>query len=126
MRVPNQEGGNRLVDHASLIILERMLEKSGIDPLCIHDKDFNWDQIETITKEWTRRVGENLAYAILSSLSLLDFEKVVIEGAFPEKVKALIVEEVETQLNSGDLQGCLLYTSPSPRDKRQSRMPSSA
>ena len=26
----------------------------------------------------------------------------------------------------GNLQGCLLYTSPSPRDKRQSRMPSSA
>ena len=24
------------------------------------------------------------------------------------------------------LEGCLLYTSPSPRDKRQSRMPSSA
>ena len=26
----------------------------------------------------------------------------------------------------GDIQICLLYTSPSPRDKRQSRMPSSA
>ena len=26
----------------------------------------------------------------------------------------------------GDRYGCLLYTSPSPRDKRQSRMPSSA
>ena len=26
----------------------------------------------------------------------------------------------------GGLKGCLLYTSPSPRDKRQSRMPSSA
>ena len=25
-----------------------------------------------------------------------------------------------------DARGCLLYTSPSPRDKRQSRMPSSA
>ena len=25
-----------------------------------------------------------------------------------------------------DLKACLLYTSPSPRDKRQSRMPSSA
>ena len=25
-----------------------------------------------------------------------------------------------------DASGCLLYTSPSPRDKRQSRMPSSA
>ena len=26
----------------------------------------------------------------------------------------------------GELYSCLLYTSPSPRDKRQSRMPSSA
>ena len=26
----------------------------------------------------------------------------------------------------GDLYGCLLYTSPSPRDQRGSRMPSSA
>ena len=30
-----------------------------------------------------------------------------------------------TGVNSGFI-GCLLYTSPSPRDKRQSRMPSSA
>ena len=27
---------------------------------------------------------------------------------------------------AGLVEGCLLYTSPSPRDKRQSRMPSSA
>ena len=31
--------------------------------------------------------------------------------------------DLETILRIGD---CLLYTSPSPRDKRQSRMPSSA
>ena len=30
------------------------------------------------------------------------------------------------QLNGNKLRYCLLYTSPSPRDKRQSRMPSSA
>ena len=29
-------------------------------------------------------------------------------------------------VNGEELEGCLLYTSPSPRDKRQSRMPSSA
>ena len=33
----------------------------------------------------------------------------------------MYVEDAE-----GGYQGCLLYTSPSPRDKRQSRMPSSA
>ena len=31
-----------------------------------------------------------------------------------------------TILETSPLIGCLLYTSPSPRDKRQSRMPSSA
>ena len=48
-----------------------------------------------------------------------------------------IIDEYKSQnakvatANEGDLPGlaaknCLLYTSPSPRDKRQSRMPSSA
>ena len=32
----------------------------------------------------------------------------------------------EVKLYGGSKKGCLLYTSPSPRDKRQSRMPSSA
>ena len=32
----------------------------------------------------------------------------------------------ETQKIYHQFKGCLLYTSPSPRDKRQSRMPSSA
>ena len=30
------------------------------------------------------------------------------------------------QLQSGWIQACLLYTSPSPRDRQRSRMPSSA
>ena len=34
--------------------------------------------------------------------------------------------EFETALNKMRAGICLLYTSPSPRDKRQSRMPSSA
>ena len=58
-----------------------------------------------------------------------------------EDIKNLIVqtenEQLEFKETTGQLErgmetlcaflnGCLLYTSPSPRDKRQSRMPSSA
>ena len=32
----------------------------------------------------------------------------------------------ELEWDDEDIEACLLYTSPSPRDKRQSRMPSSA
>ena len=47
------------------------------------------------------------------------------EDADPE-LEALLREEPERFLLVEPLQACLLYTSPSPRDKRQSRMPSSA
>ena len=40
----------------------------------------------------------------------------------PEQRDALLLELLTLE-HAGD---CLLYTSPSPRDKRQSRMPSSA
>ena len=36
------------------------------------------------------------------------------------------LEPVAKKILQGNLEFCLLYTSPSPRDKRQSRMPSSA
>ena len=50
-------------------------------------------------------------------------------------VKSIICHAAGTGINTGTAQvyycptgitSCLLYTSPSPRDKRQSRMPSSA
>ena len=55
-----------------------------------------------------------------------DFDRSIIppSGANPS-IKAPDV--YRTTLSNGiGVLGCLLYTSPSPRDKRQSRMPSSA
>ena len=37
-----------------------------------------------------------------------------------------LAEEIENYFRDGQRFGCLLYTSPSPRDQRGSRMPSSA
>ena len=44
-----------------------------------------------------------------------------------EKIReTAVLNENDFILEIGPGKGCLLYTSPSPRDKRQSRMPSSA
>ena len=69
-------------------------------------------------------------------ITALDFAKAADALAFAETIdpklsrvkvgKELFTRagpQVVTELHS---LGCLLYTSPSPRDKRQSRMPSSA
>ena len=40
--------------------------------------------------------------------------------------RAAAIEQLEVWASRAEVEICLLYTSPSPRDKRQSRMPSSA
>ena len=42
------------------------------------------------------------------------------------KSKDEVLERISWSKKSLNKKACLLYTSPSPRDKRQSRMPSSA
>ena len=49
---------------------------------------------------------------------------VVAIGALPYPVTFLCTDLISELW--GERKACLLYTSPSPRDKRQSRMPSSA
>ena len=44
-------------------------------------------------------------------------------GSWEEATENLTIDEVKSV---AETKNCLLYTSPSPRDKRQSRMPSSA
>ena len=37
-----------------------------------------------------------------------------------------LVKVIDTHIHADHISGCLLYTSPSPRDRTRSRMPSSA
>ena len=50
----------------------------------------------------------------------VDGDKVRFRFGFPEKFGGW------SKYTSSTYQGCLLYTSPSPRDRQKSRMPSSA
>ena len=63
-------------------------------------------------------------------------ERAIVRRLWPDRIVVQIVErspyalwQYQEQIKLVDYEGeviCLLYTSPSPRDKRQSRMPSSA
>lgn len=108
MRVPDQEGGNRLVDHASLVVLERKIARTGGEPHALYDPETDWQKFEPLLSEWIFGAGRNLAHAIVSSLSVMDFEAVVIDGAIPNQVKVRLVQEVISQLESTDLQGVLM------------------
>ena len=55
----------------------------------------------------------------------LEIDGVVVE-ALPHMVNVRIKRLMHHSRITGPTEGCLLYTSPSPRDRSLSRMPSSA
>ncbi|WP_458526926.1 ROK family transcriptional regulator [Onishia taeanensis] len=106
LRVPDEHGGDRLVDHASLVVLERMVADHGGDPLRdLHPEADEWDAVESCVQTWISRAGRSLAHAIISSLAVIDFQAVVIDGAFPPAIRTRLVGEVERQLERLDMQG---------------------
>ena len=65
-----------------------------------------------------------IALYVPLSAPLSTLESSLKESELPESVGQPVL--VISSLLLALVTGCLLYTSPSPRDKRQSRMPSSA
>lgn len=106
LRVPGGEPGqDRLVDHASLQVLEDMAERAGVDPSRVATDPGFWDDHEDLASRWIAKAGLGLAHATVSALAVIDFEAVVIDGAFPPQVRAALVEAVDRELDGMDLQG---------------------
>ena len=78
----------------------------------LHDRFCRFDKWETTNKEWnpeTNRFNEVPLYT---------------EAQAREAFKGEMLDKFKE--NTIDPNTCLLYTSPSPRDRQKSRMPSSA
>ena len=73
---------------------------------------------------WVKKEGESVSQDEV--IAEIETDKVVLEVLAPSdgKISKIHKNEGDTVLSAELI--CLLYTSPSPRDKRQSRMPSSA
>lgn len=106
LRVPDEPGGDRLVDHASLVVLERMVSEHGGDPSRdLPPEADDWARVESQVQPWISRAGRSLAHAVISSLAVIDFQAVVIDGAFPPAIRNRLVAEVGRQLDRLDMQG---------------------
>lgn len=107
LRIPDEPGGTRLIDHASLAILEQLVIAEGRDPERLGPDAPDWDPLDPAVTTWIGRTARSLAHAIVSTQAVLDFEAVVIDGAFPSAVRNRIVEAVGNQLDRLDLQGVI-------------------
>lgn len=95
----------QLIDHASVVQLERMLMGCGRDPSSIWLTPENWEDFGATLGNWIAHTAEALALATATVCSVIDFEAVVIDGGFPQRIRSAITEATRKALLRLDLQG---------------------
>ena len=88
-----------------LVVLEKALASADKKHVLLEEDESDWSGLEPEVSTWIDRAARSLAHAIVSSLSIIDFEGVVIDGSFPAEVKATLVDAVKTNLKNIDVQG---------------------
>lgn len=104
MRVPEHDGGNRLLNHTSLVVLERSIAEAGGDPCAIHDADRDLAELEPMLSAWISGCGDPRTCDCVLAVRTR-FRSSVIGGALPEGVKERLVAEVRRKLGETELQG---------------------
>lgn len=109
MPVPGPDGRpTQLIDVASLASLEKMLNARGIDGSFLWSSPQEWGEIGPDFDQWIAAAGKALAYAIVASSSVIDFEAAVIDGWMPVAVRHQLVTRVRESLARIDVEGLSL------------------
>lgn len=112
--MPKAGGGvEQLIDSASIYRLEAAMVAAGHDPAALWQEEPDWSGIDEVLLPWLDETGENLARAALAVCSVIDFEAVVFDGAFPSAIREALVERVRVALDRLDGRGLLLPTAES-------------
>ncbi|MCB1331357.1 MAG: ROK family protein [Maritimibacter sp.] len=97
----------QLVDVASLNLLEKRVKEAGLDPVGLWQMPQDWSGIRRFVEPWIGRTAQELAKASLSICSVIDFEAIVIDGAFPADVRRELVLRTRRYLANQDKRGLI-------------------
>ena len=95
----------QLIEIASLYVLENRLRKDGIDPAGLWHPPHQWPDYGAHVDAWVDQAASGLALLAASAMAVIDFEAVVIDGAFPVAIRARLVARTAERLQELDLQG---------------------
>jgi predicted NBD/HSP70 family sugar kinase len=95
----------QLIRSASIYVLEKQLIAAGRDPAVLWRSPDDWGDVGPELDRWIAQTAEALAGATVAAISVIDFEAVIIDGAFPSEVRARIVEATTAAMENFDRQG---------------------
>ena len=105
--VPGGDGARQLIQSASIYILEQRMAALGLAPESLWEPDSDWLALGALLDGWLEEVARGLAHAIVAAVAVIDLEQVVIDGAFPEAVRARLLERTSAALAAVERTGLL-------------------
>jgi predicted NBD/HSP70 family sugar kinase len=94
-----------LIDHASIYTLEMRLKAEGFDLTQQWNEPENWHLPEPLVDEWIADTARHLAWAIVASCSVIDFQAAVVDGAIPTNIRQRIVASIRVEVGKLDTRG---------------------
>jgi predicted NBD/HSP70 family sugar kinase len=102
---PSQNFTQRLIRRASIYILENRLKSEGKDPSILRRSPDAWNGLGATLDAWVEEATDSLSMAIGSAIAVIDFEAVVIDGAFPRSVRTILVQRTREKFARLEMQG---------------------
>jgi predicted NBD/HSP70 family sugar kinase len=65
----------------------------------------DWGEIGPELNIWLEQTANSLAFAAVATMSIVDFEAIIIDGAMPANVRAELVRKTRLAVTSHDLRG---------------------
>jgi predicted NBD/HSP70 family sugar kinase len=96
---------DQLIRCASLYVLERQLKSQRRDPSGLWLSPDRWPDYGRAVAKWIAATAEGLAVLAASAASIVDFEAIVIDGAFPVDVRRQLADAVRRTYAGLDRQG---------------------
>lgn len=100
----------QLIDVASIHLLEKRVTDDGGDPQGLWEMPQDWNGLWRYVEPWIGQTAQELAKASLSICSVIDFESILIDGAFPPEVRDELVERTRRYLLNQDKRGLISPT----------------
>ncbi|WP_380053889.1 ROK family protein [Falsihalocynthiibacter sp. SS001] len=98
----------QLIDVASLHLLEARLLQGGMEADLLWRKPQDWSALMRFVEPWIGETAQELAKAALSVCSVIDFEAVLIDGAFPAEIRDELVARIKRYLVHQDTRGLIV------------------
>lgn len=103
-----RDPANQLLHHASISVLETMLAEGGEPAARVRMAASDWTDIGPVLDAWIERTAGALATASLSLVAIIDMPAIVVDGRFPDHVRARIVDRLRDHMNAADPSGLVI------------------